>query len=68
MCNFIGTNRKMLLSELKTRRDVLRYGLLLKEQSGENVRNYLTATVAKDIYPKVLEKWRLETSCFVVPI
>lgn len=68
MSNFIGTGREMLPSELPTLRDVLRYGLLLREQSGENVRNYPAATVAKDTYLKVLEKWELANSCFVVPI
>jgi hypothetical protein len=68
MSNFIGTGREMLPSELPTLRDVLRYGLLLREQSGENVRNYPAATLAKDIYPTVLEKWELANSCFVVPI
>src|SRR5678815_3689174 len=68
MSNFIGTGREMLPSELATQRDVLRYGFLLREQSGENVRNYPAATLAKDIYPKVLEKFKLANSCFVVPI
>lgn len=58
----------MLPSELPTLRDVLRYGLLLREQGGENVKNYPAITHAKDFYPKMLEKWELANSCFVVPI
>ena len=46
----------MLPSELPTLRDILRYGLLLGEQNGHHIRNYTTADVAKDIYPKILEK------------
>ena len=68
MSNLIGTGRDLLPSELPTLRDVLRYGLLLREQSGEDVRNYPADCLAKDIYPKVLEKWERANNSFVAPV
>jgi len=46
----------------------MRYGILLRTQSGEDVRNYSADSLAKDIYPKVLEKWELEKSSFVASL
>ena len=68
MSNLIGTGRELLPSELPTLRDILRYGLLLREQSDENVRNYPAANLANDIYPEVLEQWRRANSAFISPI
>ena len=56
LSNLIGSGRDLLQSQLHTLRDILRYGLRLREQSDEDLRNYTGAGIAKDIYPKVLEK------------
>ena len=53
--SLIGTGRDLLPSELPTLRDILRYGL--REQSGDDARNYPAATLARDIYLKVIENW-----------
>ena len=37
MNNLIGSGRDLLPSELPTLRDVMRYGIFLREQSGEDV-------------------------------
>ena len=58
----------MLPSELPTLRDILRYSLLLREQCGDDIRNYPAADVAKDIYPKIFEKCELANCCFVRPV
>lgn len=68
LSNLIGSGRELLPSELPTLRDILRYGLLLREQSDEDIRNYSAASVAKDIYPEVLEKWERANSLFVTPV
>ena len=68
MSNLIGTGREFLPSELPTLRDVLRYGLLLREQSGEDVRNYPVVSLIKDICPEVLQKWQRANSSFVAPV
>ena len=58
MSNLIGTGGDLLSSKLPTLRDVLRYGLLLREQSDEDVKNY----------PEVLQKWQQANNCFVAPV
>ena len=68
LSNLIGSGRDLLPSQLPTLRDILRYGLLLREQSDEDLRNYTGAGIAKDIYPKVLEKWERANSLFVTPV
>lgn len=47
-CSLFGTGREMLSSELPTLRDDLRYGLLLREQCGENIRNYPITTLTNE--------------------
>src|SRR6218665_1732188 len=64
----IGSGRDLLPFELPTLRDVMRYGIFLREQSGEDVRNYPAVSLAKDIYPKILEKWGRANRSFVAPI
>jgi hypothetical protein len=66
--NLIESGRELLPYELPTLRDIMRYGILLRTQSGEDVRNYSADSLAKDIYPKVLEKWELAKSSFVASL
>lgn len=68
MSNLIGTGQEMLPSELPTLRCLLRYGLLLREQSCEDVRNYPLSNMAMDIYPELLKRWGRANCCFVYPI
>ena len=68
MTNFIGTGREFMPSELPTVQDIIRLRILLREESGDDARNYTAASLAKDIYPTVLEKWELANSSFVTPI
>jgi len=56
-----------LPSELPTLRDILRYDLV-REQSGDDARNYPAATVARDIYLKVIENWERASHSFVNPV
>jgi hypothetical protein len=46
----------------------MRYGILQRKQTGEDVRNCPAVSLAKDIYPKVLEKCELGNSSFVAPL
>ena len=41
MSNYVGTGKDLLLTELPTVRDLLRYGILQRELSEENKRNYI---------------------------
>jgi len=54
-----------LPSELPTLRNILRHGLLLREQSGDDAHNYPAATFARDIYLKVIENWERASHSFV---
>ena len=58
MCltNLVKSGRELLPTKLPTLRDVLKYRLLLKEQSIQDSRKYPVSSLAKDIYPKALEQ------------
>ena len=46
------------MSELPTKRDVIRYGILLKEDCDDiKKRNYTVKEMAKDILPALLHLW-----------
>src|SRR6218665_4185635 len=66
--SLIRTWRDLLPSELPTLRDILRYGILLREQSGDDAHNYPAATFARDIYLKVIENWEQASQSFVNPV
>ena len=68
LSNLLGTGRDLLPSELPTLRDILRYGLLLREQSDNDTRNYSVSDLAKDIYPANLEKWKRANDLFKQPV
>ena len=65
LSNLIGSGRDLLPSQLPTLWDILRYELLLREQSDKDLRNYTGAGIANDIYPKGLENCERENSLFV---
>ena len=55
-------------SELPTLRDILRYGIFLREKSDENNRNYTTGELAKDIYHELEETWTRANNKFRPPV
>ena len=64
----MSLHRVVIPSELPTMQDILIYGLLMREQSGEDVSNYPVVSLIKDIYPEVLEKWERANSSLVAPV
>ena len=68
LSNFLGRGKELHPSELPTLRDVLRYGLLLREECNIDGKNYPTSVLAKDIYHKVIEKWQHANSSFQSPV
>ena len=68
LSNLLRRGRDLLPSELPTQRDILRYGLLLREQSDNDTRNYSVSDLAKDIYPAILEKWKRANDLFKQPV
>ena len=41
MSNLVGSGKELYTSELPTARDMLRYGIFLREINDKNVRNYI---------------------------
>ena len=46
---YVGTGRELISSELPTVRDMLRFGVLLREISEEDRRNYTTEQLIGDV-------------------
>lgn len=67
MSDFLGSGREILVSELPTLRDVLRYGILLREQK-EDMRHYLVKDMVKDILPVVKNQWLRANAMFKSPV
>lgn len=66
--NFVGTGRELLVSELPTVRDILRYGIYLREQCGEDRRNYPVDQLLRDIYPDLIGQWSKANALFKPPV
>ena len=65
---FIGTGKELLLAELPTYRDILRYAVLLREQSNENSRIFLIKDLAKQVANRVITNWQKANANFKAPI
>jgi hypothetical protein len=57
MSNYVGTGKDLLLTELPTVRDLLRYGILQRELSEENKRNYIVGQLVKDMVEVLQDRW-----------
>jgi len=64
----VGTGRELLTSELPTARDLLRYGLLLRELSDKDKKNYTKKELSKDIMTALLAQWTKANSKFKYPV
>ena len=68
MSNFVGTEMELLVSELPTVRDVLKYGIYLREQSLDDKRNYPMNTLVGDIYPSLIDQWSKANALCKAPV
>ena len=68
MSNFVGTEMELLVSELPTVRDVLKYGIYLREQSLDDKRNYHVNTLVGDIYPSLIDQWSKANALCKAPV
>ena len=68
LSSLVGTGREFLPSELPTYRDVLRYGVLLKERSEIDACHYPPIKIAKDIIPALLSQWIKANAEFKAPV
>ena len=68
MSEFLGTGKELLVSDLPTLRDVLRFGILLREQHDEDLRNYLVKEMARDMIPPIVNQWLRANALFKPPV
>ena len=68
LSDLVGTGRELLVSELPTVRDILRYGIYLREQFAEDRRNYPVDQLLRDIYPAVIGQWSKANALFKPPV
>nr|XP_047145333.1 uncharacterized protein LOC124818441 [Hydra vulgaris] len=65
---YLGSGKELPTAELPTLRDVLRYGIFLRETSKLNRRNYSNSDLIQNIYNKISEKWQMASVLFVPPV
>ena len=68
MSNYVGTGKELLPSELPTVRDLLRYGVMLKELSEQDKRNYVVDQLVGDMVVALKERWQRANAQFKDPI
>ena len=68
MSNFVGTEMELLVSDLSSVRDVLMYGIYLREQSLDDKRNYHVNTLVGDIYPSLIVQWSKANALCKAPV
>ena len=68
LSTLVGKGRELLVSELPTVRDVLKYGIHLREQSEADRRNYPVDQLVADIYPGLILQWSKANALFKPPV
>ena len=68
LSNLIRSGRDLIPSELPTHRDVLRYGILLREQADNDRRNYPVMNLVKDMITAVHRQWLKANALLVFPV
>lgn len=68
MSKFVGNGQELLVSDLPTVRDILRYGIFLREHSEYDRRNYQVDKLVGDIYTALIRQWRKANALFKPPI
>ena len=54
LSNYVGTGQDLLVSELPTVRDLLRFAIYLRDQSTDNRRNYPVNQLVQQIYSSLI--------------
>ena len=68
MSMYLGVGKELPLTQLPTLRDLLRYGLFLREVSNVDKRNYPIDTMTTDIMSALLTQWTKANAKLVYPI
>lgn len=66
--DLVGSSRQLPTSELPTARDLIRYGLYLRETSEEDKRNYTNDKLVSDMMNGVLVQWSIANPKFIEPV
>ena len=56
--HMVGSGRELSVAELPTVRDLLRYGLYLRDISDKNRRNYTNDQLIADLMTGLLAQWK----------
>ncbi|ESN99415.1 hypothetical protein HELRODRAFT_162963 [Helobdella robusta] len=67
LSHYVGSDRKILTSELPTVSDLLRYGILLKQLSKKD-KIYIKKELAKDIMTALFDQWTKANSKFIYSV
>ena len=65
---YVGTGRKLLNTELPTVRDLLRYGVLLRELSEKDKRSYSNEQLIEDMMSALSEQWLKASHLLKYPV
>jgi hypothetical protein len=68
MHHLIGTGKELPIAELPTGRDLLRYGLYLRECSATNARNYSGDQLVDEVTEGMLAIWERANAKFCEPV
>ena len=68
LSHLVVNGRELLVSELPTLRDILRYGIYLREKSEDDRRNYPVEQLVGDIYPGLICQWSKADTLFNPPV
>ena len=68
MTKYLGTGKELLVSELPTLRDILRFGILLKEQHDGSPIGFQVKEIAKHMVPAILAQWTKANALFKPPV
>ena len=66
--HLVGTGRVLPVSELPTARDLIRYGLYMREISDQDRRNYSNDELIADVVTELLDRWSSANPQFIEPI
>lgn len=68
LSHLVGTGSQLPVAELPTARDILRLGVLLREQATADRRNYTMDTLISDLIDPVTSQWEKANCLFKPPI
>ena len=65
---FLGVGKELVVSELPTARDILRYGLLQRELSEQDRRNINVNEIVDKMMSAMVQQWSRANAKFKAPV